>query len=133
MAFPKLPVNINNVRVGTYENPYILGSSKDGSGAEESVGPWTFASPESDLSIAKTDTWHRDRPPTDESGDITDGVKMDLQRVYITDNMGSFTYNRYVFTRTALFDDIGMLVSISAELLEESDVTSGSGSAGGGI
>ena len=139
MAFPILPVRVT--RTGTYKNPYVLGSSKDGSGKDQSstpsveptAGPWTYASPNSDLSIAKVDTWHRDRPPTNSGGTVMDGVKLDLQRIFIVDNMGSYTFNRYVFTRTAIFDHLGILVSVSAELLEESDVTSGSGSAGGGI
>lgn len=132
-AFNQVSLKTHN-RVGTYKTPYILGSSANGSGTNSlSNSPWVYVAPNGDLSLPRNDTWHRERPPTNSDGIVTDGVKLDLQRIYIVEDMGSGIYTEYVFTRTAIFDSLGYLVSVSAETLEETNTSSGTGSAGGGI
>jgi hypothetical protein len=121
---------------GLYGNPYIMGSLTQGSSKENSGPPKTWGgsgdSTPSPAASPLTDTWHREKPPLTIANVQTVGVKLDLTRIYITVAPPG-GYMRYTFTRTATYDNLGALVSISAETLEETDYASGSGSAGGGI
>ena len=121
---------------GSYKEPYVLGSTATGSGADGSTGPWGADAPLA-LDLAQTDTWHRDRPPTTYAASpgnrkVTDGVYPVLERIFI-DLSGSGTYHRKVFRRKPLVDSWGLLVSVAAEVAVEEDTTSGSGSASGTV
>jgi len=123
-------------KIGVYSNPYVMGSLTQGSSRENAGPPKTWGgsgdSTPSPAASALTDTWHREKPPLTIANVQTVGVKLDLTRIYITVAPPG-GYIRYTFTRTATYDNLGALVSISAETLEETDYASGSGSAGGGI
>lgn len=122
--------------LGNYDEPYVLGSTATGSGADGSAGPWGGDAPLA-LDLAQTDTWHRDRPPTTYAvspGDrvLTYGVWPILERIHIVSSMPG-SIHRKVFRRRPLVDSLGLLVSISAETLIEDSITSGSGSGDGGL
>ena len=84
------------------------------------------------LSVANLDTWQRDRQPKNIDGVVTDGVLItSWVRIYITAGFGTFTQT--VFARQEIKDLYGMTYYIGPEVIIETDTTSGSGSAGGGI
>lgn len=84
------------------------------------------------LSVANLDTWQRDRQPKNIDGVVTDGVLITSWiRIYITAGFGTFTQT--VFARQEIKDLYGMTYYIGPEVIIETDTTSGSGSAGGGI
>jgi hypothetical protein len=85
------------------------------------------------LSVANLDTWQRDRQPKNIDGVVTDGVLITSWiRVYISGS-GSGTFTQTVFARQEIKDLYGMTYYIGPEVIIETDTTSGSGSAGGGI
>lgn len=85
------------------------------------------------LSLPNLDTWQRDRQPKNIDGIVTDGVLITSWiRVYITGS-GSGTFTQTVFGRQEIKDLYGMTYYIGPEVIIETDTTSGSGSAGGGI
>jgi hypothetical protein len=84
------------------------------------------------LSLPNLDTWQRDRQPKNIDGVVTDGVVItSWVRIYITAGFGTFTQT--VFARQEIKDLYGMTYYIGPEVIIETDTTSGSGSAGGGI
>jgi hypothetical protein len=84
------------------------------------------------LSLPNLDTWQRDRQPKNIDGVVTDGVLItSWVRIYITAGFGTFTQT--VFARQEIKDLYGMTYYIGPEVIIETDTTSGSGSAGGGI
>jgi hypothetical protein len=84
------------------------------------------------LSVANLDTWQRDRQPKNIDGVVTDGVLItSWVRIFITAGFGTFTQT--VFARQEIKDLYGMTYYIGPEVIIETDTTSGSGSAGGGI
>lgn len=139
-AFNQLVLNSHN-RIGTNENRYVLGSSKDGSGTDPiSIEPWKYVAPETDKTKPHKDTWHRERPPTNSGGTVTDGVDLQLTRLHVVAGTGSpggggsvGTITSYFFKRTAHFDSLGYLVFIGAEKLDEKDNVSGTIVDGGGV
>jgi hypothetical protein len=85
------------------------------------------------LSFANLDTWQRDRQPKNIDGIVTDGVLITSWiRVYVSGS-GSGTFTQTVFAREEIKDLYGMTYYIGPEFIIETDTTSGSGSAGGGI
>jgi hypothetical protein len=84
-----------------------------------------------DKTLPHLDEWHRYRKLKNISNVRTQGVKFEPVRIYIVS--GSPTYTKYTFVRPLKFDHLGQLVHIGPEQLEETDITSGSGSAGGGV
>jgi hypothetical protein len=85
------------------------------------------------LSLPNLDTWQRDRQPKNIDGVVTDGVLITSWiRVYISGS-GSGTFTQTVFARQEIKDLYGMTYYIGPEVIIETDTTSGSGSAGGGI
>ena len=85
------------------------------------------------LSLPNLDTWQRDRQPKNIDGVVTDGVLITSWiRVYISGS-GSDTFTQTVFARQEIKDLYGMTYYIGPEVIIETDTTSGSGSAGGGI
>jgi len=140
-AFNQLVLNSHN-RIGTNENRYVLGSSKDGSGTDPiSKEPWKYVAPETDKTKPHKDTWHRERPPTNSGGTVTDGVDLQLTRLHVVPGSsspgggggGSGTITSYFFKRTAHFDSLGYLVFIGVEELDEKDKVSGAIEDGGGV
>ena len=84
------------------------------------------------LSVANLDTWQRDAQPKNIDGIVTDGVVItSWLRIYIEAGFGTFTQT--VFARKEIKDLYGMTYYIGPEVIIETDTTSGSGSAGGGI
>lgn len=84
------------------------------------------------LSLPNLDTWQRDRQPKDINGIVTDGVLItSWLRFYIENVFGTMTQT--VFARKEIKDLYGMTYYIGPEVIIETDTTSGSGSAGGGI
>lgn len=117
-----------NLVSGKFGNPYILGSLNSGSrGAGGSADIQTGV-----ISGAYQDTWNRDNPPLNASNVQTTGVKLDLIRIYNYEQ-GYGSFDQFVFTRTAIFDNLGCLYSVSAETLEQTSLITGYGTAGGGI
>ena len=134
-AFNQIVLNSHN-RIGTNENRYVLGSSKDGSGTDDlSKEPWKYAAPENDKTKPHKDTWHRERPPTNSDGTVTDGVDLQLTRLHVVEGGGGSagTITSYFFKRTARFDSLGYLVFIGEEKLDEKDKVSGTIVDGGGV
>ena len=85
------------------------------------------------LSLPNLDTWQRDRQPKNIDGVVTDGVLItSWVRIYISGS-GSGTFTQTVFARQEIKDLYGMTYYIGPEVIIETDTTSGSGSAGGGI
>ena len=85
------------------------------------------------LNLPNLDTWQRDRQPKNIDGIVTDGVLITSWiRVYISGS-GSGTFTQTVFAREEIKDLYGMTYYIGPEVIIETDTTSGSGSAGGGI
>ena len=84
------------------------------------------------LSLPNLDTWQRDRQPKNIDGIVTDGVLItSWLRFYIEVSFGNMTQT--VFARQEIKDLYGMTYYIGPEVIIETDTTSGSGSAGGGI
>jgi hypothetical protein len=84
------------------------------------------------LSLPNLDTWQRDRQPKNIDGIVTDGVLItSWLRFYIENAFGTMTQT--VFARQEIKDLYGMTYYIGPEVIIETDTTSGSGSAGGGI
>jgi len=134
-AFNQLVLNSHN-RIGTNENRYVLGSSKDGSGTDPiSKEPWKYVAPETDETKPHKDTWHRERPPTNSGGTVTDGVDLQLTRLHVVAGAGGSagSITSYFFKRAAHFDSLGYLVFIGAEKLDEKDNVSGKIVDGGGV
>lgn len=133
-SFPILPGRA--VAIGMSTVPYVLGSSKNGSGTDnKSAGPWEYeAVPEDTESEPRTDTWHRDRPPTNEDDIVTEGVILDIPRIYVEYGSSPDTsFTVYTFTRKVTVDSMGLIVFIDKENIESTYNNSGSGSASGGI
>ena len=114
-----------------YDPPYIMGSTTTGSGTftadpftwgdtsrAAQLGPWGGDAPPANPTTARTDTWHRDRPPRDAAGRRTWGVKCDLIRIY-EEAQGTTpeTYKKYIFERQAVFDAQGTPVYVTGEEL----------------
>jgi hypothetical protein len=106
--------------------PYTMRSTLKGSD-----DPYNPVAPLA-LSVANLDTWQRDRQPKNIDGVVTDGVLItSWVRIYIEAGFGTFTQT--VFARQEIKDLYGMTYYIGPEVIIETDTTSGSGSAGGGI
>jgi hypothetical protein len=106
--------------------PYTMRSTLKGSD-----DPYNPVAPLA-LSLPNLDTWQRDRQPKNIDGVVTDGVLItSWVRIYITAGFGTFTQT--VFARQEIKDLYGMTYYIGPEVIIETDTTSGSGSAGGGI
>jgi hypothetical protein len=106
--------------------PYTMRSTRLGSD-----DPYNPQAPLA-LSVANLDTWQRDRQPKNIDGVVTDGVLItSWVRIFITAGFGTFTQT--VFARQEIKDLYGMTYYIGPEVIIETDTTSGSGSAGGGI
>ena len=115
-----------------YYAQYIMGSTGSGSGSWTTagafvwddmsragqLGPWGGDAAETDPTVARTDTWHRDRPPNTVGGSRTWGVECDLIRIY-EEAQGTTpeTYVTYIFERQAVFDAEGTPVYITGEEL----------------
>jgi hypothetical protein len=129
-----LAIKLPTIPSGNYSNPYVLGSLNHASSQTGISGIYGGSADiqTGNASGAYLDTWHRDFPPLDSGNNQTYGVKLDLIRPFIN-TVGTYSFHKSLFTRNAIFDDLGDLVSISAEMLEEDETASGSGSAGGGI
>lgn len=107
--------------------PYTMRSTLKGSD-----DPYNPVAPLA-LSLPNLDTWQRDRQPKNIDGVVTDGVLITSWiRIYINGS-GSGTFTQTVFAREEIKDLYGMTYYIGPEVIIESDTTSGSGSAGGGI
>ena len=107
--------------------PYTMRSTLKGSD-----DPYNPVAPLA-LSLPNLDTWQRDRQPKNIDGVVTDGVLITSWiRVYISGS-GSGTFTQTVFARQEIKDLYGMTYYIGPEVIIETDTTSGSGSAGGGI
>lgn len=107
--------------------PYTMRSTLKGSD-----DPYNPVAPLA-LSLPNLDTWQRDSQPKNIDGVVTDGVLITSWiRIYINGS-GSGTFTQTVFAREEIKDLYGMTYYIGPEVIIESDTTSGSGSAGGGI
>jgi|LakMenEpi03Aug12_release.lakeMendotaPanAssembly.Ray.scaffolds.fasta_scaffold00471_91 hypothetical protein len=121
-----------SLATGNGDDPYILGSTLQGStgyssnpvkyGGWDNKGPGWTGSEAVWGGTAATDTWHRDRPPLipGSTSAATDrrsfGVSLVLIREY------SDTYGKKTFIRKPVFDTLGELVSVGAEVLFANEV-----------
>jgi len=85
------------------------------------------------LSLPNLDTWQRDRQPKNIDGIVTDGVLITSWIRFYISGSGSGAFTQTVFAREEIKDLYGMTYYIGPEFIIETDTTSGSGSAGGGI
>ena len=108
-----------------YDPAYVLGSTATGSGSTDgSDGPWGGDAPAADLSIACTDTWHRDRPPNTVDGVRTWGVEWKEWRFYVAASGSGYEIIKG-FQRKLTLDALGIPVKISAEVLTITETVSG--------
>lgn len=125
---------------GAYDNPYLLGTL--GAACSTTTGPGGITGPwggsmdtPSSVTMPHLDIWERVRSHqlSDIANVLTIGFKLQFITRALIYNSGSGTYEQKLFGREVTFDARGCVQKIDGETIVEYDITTGSGSSGGGI